>query len=160
MSKKKHPPGIRWDFRFMERAEPRPSEELPVFYNEQDLNGTPCSMATRYELQKLKARGEGKFVSHGKAFRLNRRGPAPPPARFSPSLSPDSTASISVAEVRANVGEPDVTPGAEIPRHIVKRAQQKIRAIGLRLEGTYDPRAVLAFGSWPVYQHAEHEAGA
>jgi hypothetical protein len=152
MSRKKHPPGIRWDFRFMERTAVSAGAPVPVFYNEQDQNGQPCTVATRDELKVLKRKGEGKFINRGKAFRLNRRGPTPPPQRYSPSLSTPSDASISVGEIRANVGEPADTPGAEIARHVVKRAQEKIRAIGAREEGTFDQKAVLAFGRSQMFR--------
>lgn len=134
--------------RQIERARRANPSEIPVFYNEQDQDGNPATYVSREEAWDLKRAGEGTFICRGKKFRLNRRGPAPPPLRFSSSLSPDSDASVSVSEMRANVGEPADTPGAEIPRHVVQRAQQKIRAIGERLGGTFDRKAPLAFGMW------------
>jgi hypothetical protein len=100
----------------------------------------------------MKGAGRGRFINHRKAFQLIELRPVQ--HRFIPSLSHDSSASISVTEMRANVGEPSDTPGAELPRHIMQRAQQKIRAIGTRLQGTFDSRAPLAFGawSWPVHR--------
>jgi hypothetical protein len=81
---------------------------------------------------------------------------APVRLNFICSKSTDSTASISPSEIYANVG---ITPNNGSPnepslRHLVVRAQQKIQAIGRRLEGTFDSKATLAFGapSWLVYK--------
>ena len=53
----------------------------------------------------------------------------------------DSSASISLAEMKANVGITEDEAGTPVPRHIVQRARQKIRAIGMRLEaGGFDSR--------------------
>jgi hypothetical protein len=161
MPKKTHAERVRDFNRFTDRLKERrgkvrPADSdtggIPVFYNEQDQTGKPCATVTRDEARDLKSAGEGKFIARGKAFQLGRRGPAPARLSFRPSLSNDSDASISVNEMRANVGEPADTPGAEIPRHIVQRANQKIRAIGRRESGTFDSRAPLAFGasSWPI----------
>jgi hypothetical protein len=155
MPKKSHADRQRDFARFLERQERQLERarrssvsDIPVFYLEQDQNVQPCTTVTGEEAWDLKRAGEGTFIARGKAFQLYRRGPAPPPLRFSSSLSPDSDASVSVSEMRANVGEPADTPGAEIPRHVVQRAQQKIRAIGERLGGTFDRKAPLAFGIW------------
>lgn len=161
MPKKTHGERVRSFNRFMERlgerseAAPGPgTSELPVFYNEQDRSGQPCGSLSRGECWDLKRSREGNFVDRGTAFQLTRRGPAPAPLRYTPSLSSQSDASISLTEMRANVGEPSDTPGAEIPRHVVKRAQQKIGVIGRREPYTFDSKAPLAFGarSWPVYR--------
>jgi hypothetical protein len=89
-------------------------------------------------------------VHHGKAFQLYRRGPEPE-RRYTPSKSGDSDRSISLAEMQANVGITANQTGADwresapALRHVVQRAQQKIRAIGRREEGTYDEKSPLPF---------------
>jgi hypothetical protein len=161
MPKKTHGERVRSFNRFLERLDDRSPvmtalgvSELPVFYNEQDQSGKPCGELSRGECWDLKRSGEGKFINRGAAFQLNRRGPAPPQPRFTPSLRSPSDASISLTEMRANVGEPSDTPGAEIPRHVMTRARQKINAIGRHEPETFDTKAPLAFGaqSWPLYR--------
>jgi hypothetical protein len=80
----------------------------------------------------LKMLSAGKFEKHGAIFRLHQKAP-PRPSQFVPcSRSVDSSASISVMEMRANVGEPGLNESGDgaFPRHLQKRAQQKINAIG------------------------------
>ena len=78
----------------------------------------------------MKLLDAGKFEKHGKIFRLHTRAPAATPPIVC-SGSSDSCPSISVQEMRANIGEPDVNESGdgEFPRHIIQRAQEKIRAI-------------------------------
>jgi hypothetical protein len=124
-------------------------ESIPLYHLNQNQ-----SLATRYEVTKIQAfamqaAGRGKFINHKRAFQLAELEPLL--HQFVCSSSSDSRASISLSEIQANVG---ITPNSASPnepplRHLVLRAQQKINAIGRRLEGTYDPKAPLAFGSWP-----------
>jgi len=124
-------------------------ESIALYYMDQNQ-----SLATRYEVtrvqaQAMKAAGRGRFINRGKTFQLFEMQPML--HSFVCSSSTDSRASISLSEIQANVG---ITPNSASPnepplRHLVLRAQQKINAIGRRLEGTYDPKAPLAFGSWP-----------
>jgi len=78
----------------------------------------------------MKTLHAGRFENHGKSFRLFQRLPAPVPLIVC-SSSVDSSAEISVREMRANIGEPDTNESGdgEFPRHLIQRAQEKIRAI-------------------------------
>lgn len=132
-----------------------PGELLPVFYLDQDdKQESPCRMETKAALRDMKRAGDGRFFNHGKAFRLAVRSPMrrAPLLRFGPSRSKDSPASISFAEMQANVGIAgevrDWQENAPAPRHLVRRAQEKIAAIGADV--TYDPTAPLAFGRWAI----------
>jgi hypothetical protein len=133
---------------------PKPSVSLPLFYLDQD-QGRPTTYEVTHEQAKLmRDAGRGKFINRGRAFQLYE--PTPLRQSFICSASADSTASISVSESQANVGitSNNGTPNEPALRHVVKRAQQKINAIGRRLEGTFDSKATLAFGawSWPIYR--------
>lgn len=129
-------------------AEERVKRGVPVFYLEQDTatERPGQGLRTRSEVQEMKAKGQGKFVDRGRAFRLFASAPEvrvilPP---VPPSDSGDSDAAISVDEMRANVGEPPPGNSAMLARGTVKRAQQKIRAIGSHGVGTADTKAPLA----------------
>jgi hypothetical protein len=125
---------------------------IPAFYFDQDQGGQPTCFLTHDLAVELKRLGRGKFICHGKKFRFEAKAPRrAADFFFIPSESVDSSASISLAEIKANVGITEDEAGTPVPRHIVQRARQKIRAIGMRLEGSFDSRAPLAFGSRPVY---------
>jgi hypothetical protein len=128
-------------------------EVLPLFYLDQNQSQQTPYSVTREQADKMKDAGRGKFIYHHKAFQLCEFAPAPR-HRYVCSESPDSTASISLSEMQAFAGVPSDTPGSHLPRHLEQRARQKVNAIGRRLEGTFDPKAPLAFGarSWPVYE--------
>lgn len=117
---------------------------VDCFYFDQDDATAPCKILTREVCHELKAAGVGKFINHGRTFRLYEKMPQAEP-RFFASDSPKSAESISLAEMKANVGitennsEPDEPP----LRHLVKRAQEKIRSVG-RNNYTDDIRAPLA----------------
>jgi ABC-type sugar transport system ATPase subunit len=127
---------------------------LPLFYLDQNQGLATAYEVTHEQATAMKAAGRGKFINRGKAFQLCE--PAPLRQNFVCSASTDSTASISVNEIEANVGitSNNGSPNEPALRHVVKRAQQKIKAIGRHLEGTFDSKAPLAFGawSWPVYR--------
>lgn len=127
---------------------------LPLFYLDQNQSEATCYSVTRDQADKMKAAGRGKYINHSQAFQLCEL--APVRHRFVCSESVDSAASISVTEMQANAGVPPDTPGSSLPRHVRQRAEQKIKAIGGRLEGTFDSKATLAFGapSWPVKETA------
>jgi hypothetical protein len=127
--------------------------EVPLFYLDQNQSEPTNYQVTLEQARKMKDAGRGQFMNHAKAFQLWESAPAPR-HRYVCSESPDSSASISVTEMQANAGVPSDTPGSHLPRHIMKRARQKIHAIGRRLQGTFDSKAPLAFGafSWPVYK--------
>lgn len=141
--------------RYLDRvnAVERAKDGVPVFFLEQDTDTEPPGrgLLTRSEVHDLKVAGLGKFVDRGKKFRLYASAPnvivrvAPVP----PSDSGNSDATIAVNEMRANVGEPPAEPGAVLTRGTVRRAQQKVRAIGLCEMGTIDSRAPLARGHRP-----------
>lgn len=127
---------------------------IPLFYVDQNQSSPTPYQVTKEQALAMQAAGRGQFINHKKAFQLCERSPVR--LNFTCSASTDSTASISLSEMEANVG---ITPNNGSPnepalRHIVIRAKQKIRAIGGRLDGTYDARAPLAFGavSWPLSQ--------
>jgi hypothetical protein len=126
---------------------------LPLFYLDQNQSETTPYSVTCDQADKMKDAGRGRYINHGKAFQLWESAPAPR-HRYVCSESPDSAASISVTEMQANAGVPADTPGSHLPRHLIKRAQQKVHAIGHRLTGTFDTKATLAFGasSWPIAQ--------
>ena len=75
----------------------------------------------------MKRGGIGWFIDHGKAFRLLKRAPELPimdhPRRVLGSI--ESAATITVSEMRANVG--DVDESVRNPRETVKRAQAKVK---------------------------------
>ena len=74
----------------------------------------------------MKRGGDGWFIDHGKAFRLLERAPEveiTDPRRVLGSI--ESAATITVAEMRANVG--DVDESVRNPRETVRRAQAKIK---------------------------------
>jgi len=133
---------------------PKPSISLPLFYLDQDQGRPTTYEVTHQQAKLMRDAGRGKFINRGRAFQLCE--PAPLRQSFLCSASADSTASISVSEIHANVGitSNNGSPNEPALRHVVKRAQQKINAIGRRLEGTFDPKATLAFGawSWPIYR--------
>jgi hypothetical protein len=107
---------------------------------------------TAAQAEAMKEAGRGRYINRGRAFQLCEAAPVSP--RFTPSQSGESDASISMTEMEANVGIAgdlkDWREEAPAPRHIVERAQKKIRAIGRHDEGTFDDKAPLAFGAWPV----------
>lgn len=127
------------------------TSSLPLYYLDQNQSLATVYSATQQQCELMKAAGRGRYITHGKAFQLCELAPAPRNP-YACSESPDSSASISVSEMKANVGEPGETPGADLPRHIMVRAQQKLYTIGHHEDGSYDSKAPLAFGapSWPV----------
>lgn len=125
---------------------------MPLYYLDQNQGGSTPYQVTGAQALAMHGAGRGRFINHRKAFQLGEL--APLRQNFICSLSTDSSASISPSEMEANVG---ITPNNSSPnepalRHLVQRAQQKIRAIGERLEHTFDAKAPLAFGasSWPL----------
>lgn len=148
MSKKTHAERQRdWQNFCVRQDRVRTAGQVRVFYHEQDTNSEePCLLVTRELARDMKIALEGEFINRGKDFRLFSTSPAPAP-RYVCSESTDSAASISPAEMLANVGITEDEAGTPAPRHIVRRAKEKIRAIRDR-EG-FDRRAPLAFGSRP-----------
>jgi hypothetical protein len=125
---------------------------IPAFYFDQDQGGRPTCFLTHGLAVELKRLDRGRFICHGKKFRFEAQAPRrATDFFFVPSESVESSASISPAELLANVGITEDEAGTPAPRHIVQRARQKIRAIGARLEGSFDSKAPLAFGSRAVY---------
>lgn len=121
---------------------------VPLFYIDQNQSlPTPYSV-TQAQADAMKAAGRGRYIHRSKAFQLCELAPLAP--RFTPSLAPASAASISLAEMEANVGIAgdlkDWREQAPAPRHLVQRAQQKVKAIGRHDKDTFDDRATLAFG--------------
>jgi hypothetical protein len=121
---------------------------VPLFYIDQNQSlPTPYSV-TRAQADAMKAAGRGRYINRCKAFQLCELAPLSP--RFTPSLTAASAASISLAEMEANVGIAgdliDWREEAPAPRHLVQRAQQKVKAIGRREKDTFDDKATLAFG--------------
>jgi len=148
MSKKTHAERQRDWQNFCDRMERSASRStVEVFYHEQNAEAVqPVCLISREQAQEWKLSQVGQFFSNGKRFRLYSNSPDPAP-RFHPSQSVDSFASLSFEEMKANVGITDDEAGQPAPRGIVKRAQQKVRAIHDR-EG-FDHAAPLAFGSQP-----------
>jgi hypothetical protein len=125
------------------------TDMVAVFYFDQADTEKPCRLATRLEARQMRdVEHAGKFENNGRTFRLSINSPAPELRPFVCSATPDSYKTISLAEMKANVGETDNCDGEAAPRHLVQRAQEKIRAIGRRDAGTFDPKSPLAFGSW------------
>jgi hypothetical protein len=129
-------------------AEPVLTDSIALFYLDQNQSGSTPYEVLRTQAMAMKAAGRGKFINHGRAFQLCES--APLRQTFSCSASPDSSASISVSEIQANVGitSNNTSPNEPPMRHVVLRAQQKVQAIGRHMIGTFDPKAPLAFGSW------------
>jgi hypothetical protein len=128
------------------------AECVPLYYLDQNQGGSTVYEVTRAQAKAMKDAGRGKYINRGKAFQLHESSPLR--LNFVCSASSDSTASISPSEMLANVGitSNNGSPNEPALRHVVKRAKQKIDAMGRHEEGTFDPRAPLAFGagSWPV----------
>lgn len=136
---------------------------VPLFYIDQNQSlPTPYSV-TQAQADAMKAAGRGRYINRCKAFQLCELAPVSP--RFTPSQTPDSAASISLAEMEANVGIAgdlkDWREEAPAPRHLVQRAQQKVKAIGRREKDTFDDKATLAFGGhryndrWKAFSESE-----
>jgi len=123
-----------------------------LYYLDQNQGGATSYEVTHAQATAMKAAGRGQFINRGKAFQLYES--APQRLNFICSGSTDSTASISLSEIQANVGitSNNGSPNEPALRHVVNRAQQKVHAIGRHLEGTFDSKAPLAFGapSWPI----------
>lgn len=109
-----------------------------------------CCELSYEQARKMRNASMGKFENHGKSFRLFEARHREVPRAPVPSTSPDSSAAISPSEMHANVGITQGSPGEPAAKHIVDRAQNKIRAIGRRDLGTYDTRAPLAFSAHSV----------
>jgi hypothetical protein len=125
------------------------SPDIPAFLWEQGDTEKPYCLLTRDQAREMKRLGRGKFENHGKTFRLLDSVPELP-GFFVVSESVESSESISLAEMKANVGITENDPEQPALRGVVHHAQQKVRAIGRRLEGTFDDKSPLAFGSAPA----------
>ena len=123
---------------------PETALATPLFYQDQDQGAPSPYSVTMPQASAMLAAGRGHYIHHKKAFQLHERSPQGP--RVPPSDSGNSDASIAVNEMRANVGEPPPEPGSSIASGTVKRAQQKVRAIGRYEIGTTDTKAPLARG--------------
>lgn len=105
---------------------------VPVFWRDQDdVLERPAHTWPRTECRQKKNTA-GKFENHGKTFRLFAARPQLHPvtaADLATSNVIHESATITTSEMLANVGiaGPD---GLDVPapRHVVRRAQQKIRA--------------------------------
>ena len=125
----------------------RTDDLVAVFFFDQDVaTDAPCRMDLRTECRRLKHAGLGKFINHGKGFRLHERSTARPRLGYKPSRSGDSNASISFDEMQANVGITDDPVGFPASRARVSAARAKTRWFG---SGLRDTRATLAFTSLP-----------
>jgi hypothetical protein len=160
MSSKTHAERQRGFYSFCEKLERRggaASAEVPTFWFGQSDAETPCCVLTREQARLMKAAQLGKFENHGRTFRLVAATPtAESGSRFTISQSVESSESISLSEMLANVGitartSDDLDQPA--PRHIVQRAQEKVRAI--RDGEGFDESAPLAFGSRAAYPQEE-----
>jgi hypothetical protein len=123
---------------------------VPTFLFEQSDTDKPYCLLTRDQARQMKAEQRGKFENHGHTFRLFDSMPKRELPRFNPSESADSCESISLTEMKANVGITENDADQPALRGVVHHAQQKIRAIGRREEGTFDDKSPLAFGSAPT----------
>jgi len=123
------------------------SELIPLLYHDQAESSRPRREITLENARLLKLLHAGRFENHGKIFRLDQPAPAPEMPRFTCSDNPDSSASISLQEMKANVGITDNTgePGDPPLRHLVQRAQEKICSVG-RGDYTNDIKAVVISG--------------
>jgi hypothetical protein len=109
---------------------------VAVYYLDQDSSfAPPCRTVSRIEARRLKQTGAGKFIDHGRNFRLHSTAP-PLPITLPPGPLQSAT-TITISEVQANVG-------IAARSALVKRAQHKIRAY----PHIFDGLAVLARGSW------------
>ena len=123
-------------------------ETVAVFFLEQDTQlESPCTVQSRDTCRAWTREGKGKFVNRGEAFRLYERSTAKERLPYFLSRSAESAASISFDEMQANVGITNDPVGFPANRATVRKARQKIRAIG---RGLRDERTVLAFGRWPL----------
>jgi hypothetical protein len=123
------------------------SASILLLYHDQAESSRPRRETTLENARLLKLLRAGRFESHGKIFRLDQKAPAPEMPRFTCSDDPESSASISLQEMKANVGITDNTgePGDPPLRHLVQRAQEKIGSVG-RGDYTNDIKAVVISG--------------
>jgi len=128
---------------------------VPAFLWEQSDTEKPYCLLTRDQAREMKRAGRGKFENHGHSFRLLDSVPHEATGFFITSESTESSESISLAEMKANVGITENDPEQPALRGVVHHAQQKVRAIGRRLEGTFDDKSPLAFGSAPNTQNSQ-----
>jgi hypothetical protein len=104
----------------------RTLEAVPVFYLEQDSScDAPCKSVSRAEAREMKKGGAGWFIDHGKAFRLAGRTPITASSPVERAGSLETAATISKAEMLANVGIFERLVRNE--REATRRAQAKIR---------------------------------
>lgn len=122
--------------------------EVPVFWRDQDrVREKPHTTWTRIECR-AKKNISGQFCDHGRSFMLFAPRPKIYPVSAADLLSsnilPDAS-TISNEELLANVGIAGPSGMREpAPRHLVRRAQQKIRAY----PRVHDELAVVGHGRW------------
>jgi hypothetical protein len=129
------------------RNNPKPMSsmmEVPVFYLSQDSSWeVPCRIVSRQEARRLKAVAAGSFIDNGRAFRLKESAPPPPLKLLGGPL--ETSATITLAELQANVG---ITVGGDVgtpaDKSLVLRAQFKIAAYPF----AWDKNSPLPFATY------------
>jgi len=121
-----------------------------VFYrDDNEVCARPLQHLTREECRTARDDGRGKFFDNGKKFRLFASRPALYPVTASSLKSSNvlpSPTTITNSELLANVGIAGTSEDVQAPRHLVKRAQQKIRAY---MDKTIrEAQATTAYGRW------------
>lgn len=124
------------------------TDQVPVFYRDQnEVCERPAFLWSRSECRERK-NVAGKFFDHGKSFRLFSPRPKIYPVTAAElkasNIIPDAT-TITLSETLANVGIAGKPEDVAAPKHIVKRAQDKINAY----RKTYDDLATLALIARP-----------
>ena len=117
---------------------------VPVFYLSQDSSWeVPCRTVPREEARRLKMIGAGYFIDSGRSFRLKESAPPPPLNLLAGPL--ETSATITLSEIQANVG---ITLGGDVgipaDKNLVLRAQFKIAAYPF----TWDKHSPLPFASY------------
>lgn len=125
------------------------TDEVPVFYRDQDdVCDHPAHVWPRQKCREAK-KVLGNFENHGRTFRLFVPQPRIYPVTAadlkSSNFLPEAT-TITNSEVLANVGIAGMPEDIAAPRHLVKRAKQKIRAY--LHPDVRDKQAVTAYGCW------------
>lgn len=123
------------------------SDEVSVFWRDQDLVCERPAFSWPRSECRAKKNIVGTFIDNGKSFRLFALRPKIYPvtaADLRTSNHLPEACTISLSETLANVGIAGLLPGEPAPRHIVKRAQAKIRVY----DHVHDDQAVLGHGRW------------
>jgi hypothetical protein len=125
--------------------------EIPVFYrDDNEVCASPKQLMTREDCRNAKQDGRGKFFDNGKKFRLFASRPKLYPVTAASLRSSNvlpQACTITTSELLANVGIAGTPEDVAAPRHLVREAQEKIRAY--MHKSMRETQAPTAYGRWP-----------